>query len=403
MCPSCRLTRRSFASVTTPPPISAQPSPPAPPASGISRLSSRRLISVSGPDAARYLQGAITANVYGAGGGPREGGGFYGAFLNAKGRVLHDIFVYPDVFGTGSSTIGKELSDGKLGDSFLIEADASGAEVLAKHIRRYKLRAKFNVRLLESEEWSVWQAWDDKNISVAGLSELGSDARSSGPAGTSLRDPRLPALGYRILAPRDDVPAVDLDQAPESAYQIRRYLHGIPEGQDEMIREQALPQESNLDVMGGIDFHKGCYVGQELTIRTKHRGVVRKRILPCVLYPEEQAMPSELAYRPGVELQADPQSLGAENIPSDLSIGRAGKKGRSAGKWLRGMGNVGLALCRLEIMTDVVLPGEAASASYNPEDEFNIEERLDGDRVGHAFKVKAFVPMWLRQGLNGTP
>src|SRR5690606_18264826 len=157
-------------------------------------------------------------------------------------------------------------------------------------------------------------------------------------------------LGYRILQLGDKTPGIDLDQAPEDAYTIRRYLRGVPEGQGEMLREQSLPQESNVDFMNGIDFHKGCYVGQELTIRTKHRGVVRKRVLPCVIYDQHDAPPEALHYNPeGTGTTTTAESLTADMIPQETSIGRFEKRGRSAGKWLRGVGNVGLGLCRLEI------------------------------------------------------
>src|SRR5690606_34871018 len=75
-----------------------------------------------------------------------------------------------------------------------------------------------------------------------------------------------------------------LPSYPESTYHLCRYVLGLAEGQSEILRDSALPHESNLDLLGGVDFRKGCYVGQELTIRTEHRGVVRKRILPAVLY-----------------------------------------------------------------------------------------------------------------------
>jgi folate-binding protein YgfZ len=199
-------------------------------------------------------------------------------------------------------------------------------------------------------------------------------------------------MGYRILQTNGQTPQVDLDATTEDSYTIRRYLTGVGEGQEELLRETALPQESNMDIMNGIDFHKGCYVGQELTIRTKHRGVVRKRILPCMIYPKTSPMPTSLAYDPSSE------APGAETIPAEKSIGRFEKRGRSAGKWLRGMGNVGLALCRLETMTDVVLPGETAAAGYSAEDEFVLE--WGGEGVEEAVKIKAFVPEWLRAGLD---
>ncbi|KAB5558416.1 hypothetical protein GE09DRAFT_963702 [Coniochaeta sp. 2T2.1] len=395
ICRACLTSRRSYSSSTT--------TPSTPTAAGYTPLATRRLISISGRDAAKYLQGVITTSITLPDGSPRTQG-FYSAFLSSQGRVLYDVFVYPDVLGG---------SDVNPADSFLVEVDADEAEKLVRHIKRYKLRAKFAVRLLDGEEGGVWAAWDDR--SGSGL-EMEAEGKG-GKGGIVLRDPRSPTLGWRFVttaaasgagaATAPPELGLGLDKADEKAYQIRRYLHGIPEGQSEILYESALPLESNMDVMGGIDYHKGCYVGQELTIRTKHRGVVRKRILPCIVYgdgrgevkPEDRG----LAYQPGLA-STENGFTSAEEIPTGTSIGRVGKKGRSAGKWLRGVGNVGLALCRLEIMTDVVLPGEASASAFNPADEFLLAEKLEEGQegVGRQARIKAFVPLWLRQGLDGA-
>jgi folate-binding protein YgfZ len=241
--------------------------------------------------------------------------------------------------------------------------------------------------LVDVGEMGVWAAWGEGVAVTQGKGEV------------AMVDPRFPALGWRMVTSRDR-PEVDLESVEERDYTIRRYLAGIPEGQKEILREQALPLESNMDIMGGIDFRKGCYVGQELTIRTKHRGVVRKRILPCMIYTEDKPAPEELVYTPN-SLLAEGGFKSAEEIPSETSIGRVEKKGRSAGKWLAGIGNVGLALCRLEIMTDLVLPGEAsAGTGFSPSDEFVLTEKVEADGVGRKVKIKAFVPAWLRQGLE---
>ncbi|KAI3398263.1 hypothetical protein diail_9601 [Diaporthe ilicicola] len=361
-------------------PQARYPLPPSPPPSGLVALSSRRLISVSGPDSPRFLQGVITQNIL----SPPAGTGSYAAFLNATGRVLHDVFVYPDSRGGGGP-----------GESFLIEVDAAEAPRLERHIKRYKLRAKFNVRLLDPGELTVWHGWDDGGGGGAALGAQEDPHRL-----VHMQDPRAPGLGYRMVTEGGREPLVDgLEKAAdEDVYRVRRYLMGVPEGQSEILREQALPLEANMDVMGGIDFRKGCYVGQELTIRTKHRGVVRKRVLPVMIYDTDGAeQPQELQYRPD---GAGAAQLAA-SIPTDTSIGRLGKRGRSAGKWLRGVGNVGLALCRLEIMTDVVLPGETAASSYNPADEFVMEKQAGEDGEDpFKVKIKAFIPEWLRQGLE---
>ncbi|KAF5521106.1 putative transferase CAF17 [Colletotrichum aenigma] len=387
VCRSCRQhqqqqrQRRPYSSNISPP-------PPAPPAAGFTALPSRRLISVAGPDAAKFLQGVITANIASKEARARETG-FYAAFLNATGRVLHDVFIYPDTAGLGG---GAAAGEQQAGTRFLIEADANEAERLAKHIKRYKLRAKFNVRLLAVDEATVWHAWDDSGKPVS------TDAAT---LSTLTRDPRTPVLGYRLVRGRDAPPQLDLEATTEDSYTIRRYLQGVAEGQDEIIREHALPQETNMDYMNGIDYHKGCYVGQELTIRTKHRGVVRKRVLPCMIYDVDRAAPQTLQYRPDEDANHGPEGLPAETIPRETSIGRSGKKGRSAGKWLKGIGNVGLGLCRLEIMTDVVLPGETAASTFDPANEFMLQ--WGEEDKSNAVKIKAFVPEWLRNGLNEAP
>ncbi|KAF4927800.1 putative transferase CAF17 [Colletotrichum viniferum] len=386
VCRSCRQQqqqrqRRPYSSNISPP-------PPAPPAGGFTALPSRRLISVAGPDAAKFLQGVITANIASKEARARETG-FYAAFLNATGRVLHDVFIYPDTAGLGG---GAAAGEQQAGTRFLIEADANEAERLAKHIKRYKLRAKFNVRLLAVDEATVWHAWDDSGKPVS------TDAAT---LSTLTRDPRTPGLGYRLVRGNDAPPQLDLEATTEDSYTVRRYLQGVAEGQDEIIREHALPQETNMDYMNGIDYHKGCYVGQELTIRTKHRGVVRKRVLPCMIYDVDRAAPQTLQYRPDEDANHGPEGLPAETIPRETSIGRSGKKGRSAGKWLKGIGNVGLGLCRLEIMTDVVLPGETAASTFDPANEFMLQ--WGEEDKSNAVKIKAFVPEWLKNGLNEAP
>jgi transferase CAF17, mitochondrial len=399
LCRSCRTALRQQQHQRHPKRSYATSIPPPPPASGFTPLETRRVISVSGPDAGKYLQGVITSSIATPEARPREQG-FYTSFLSAQGRVLHDVFVYPDtIYKPGHAADG-------LNDRFLIEVDAAEAERLQKHIKRYKLRAKFDVSLTPPGEVSVWHVWDD-----GPESRIGNVLRSV-DGDVVMRDTRAPGMGYRVLRLGDKAPilaTLEMDRSSEEAYRIRRYLHGVPEGQDEIVREHALPQESNMDFMGGIDFHKGCYVGQELTIRTKHRGVVRKRILPVMIYPTTKAAPSQLQYRSasaegGSDADADTgtvEAVTAEMIPRDTSIGRFGKRGRSAGKWLRGVGNVGLALCRLEIMTDVVLPGETPSSGFSPASEFLLGWGGEdaGSAGGSSAKVKAFVPEWLRKGL----
>lgn len=286
------------------------------------------------------------------------------------------MFIYPD---HGSSKWG-----------WLIEVDAAEAEKLYKHIKRYKLRAKFDVRLVDESElgvWSVWQGKERKDQGDRGAAwtphTIGENV-VPGSQEIGCVDSRAPGMGRRLILAGGQKPEfeAEIEESTEEAYRVRRYLKGVPEGQSEILRESALPQESNIDFMGGIDYRKGCYVGQELTIRTHHTGVIRKRILPVIMYGEREETPKVLEYKPDFEL---------DRPPAETSITRFNKKGRSAGKWISGTGNIGLGLCRLEIMTSTVVQGEAGG--YKEGDEFKMEWN-DENGTTKLVKVKAFVPPW---------
>lgn len=247
------------------------------------------------------------------------------------------------------------------------------------------------MRQIPPGEWDVWSLWDDTTHPV----NLASHE-------IDCVDHRAPGFGKRAVLPRDQQPALSTLEAevPEcdvETYRLRRYLHGVPEGQGEILEGVALPAESCVDYMGGVDFRKGCYVGQELTIRTHHQGIVRKRILPVVVYPGDvEGAPGRLRYDPRVEVRLP---------PGGTDIKRVGKKGRAAGKWLTGVGNVGLALCRLEMMTDVRLDGGDGVGGWKEGDEFAVEWEGEGNK--ERVKVKAFVPGWHllgnRTGGGGAP
>ena len=171
-------------------------------------------------------------------------------------------------------------------------------------------------------------------------------------------------------------------------YTLNRYFNGIPEGPLEILPQTALPLESNFDYLNGIDFRKGCYVGQELTIRTQHTGVVRKRILPVQLYTSAIESPGSGSRPTPIDGMTDPESAEfhlARQVPAGTEIKVEGGK-RPSGRFLAGIGNVGLALCRVENMTDLRVSAEGGT--YKEDLEFNL-----GDT---GIKIKAFVPEWMR-------
>ncbi|KAF2863210.1 Aminomethyltransferase folate-binding domain-containing protein [Piedraia hortae CBS 480.64] len=329
----------------------------APPPSGFTHLRTRRLISISGHDSPRFLQGILTNTIQ-----PHSRAGVYSAFLTASGRVLHDVFVYP--------TLGTKWEQG--GEAgYMIEVDGGYTDQFMRHLKKHKLRAKFGIRVLEEGELNVWNLWRD------GVGRWTAHTKGM-TGGLGLTDCRAPGMGQRVLLPGGTMPEEGgLQEAPDSAYMIRRYLRGVPEGQVEIPREESLPMNCNIDIMGGIDFKKGCYMGQELTIRTHHTGVVRKRILPVALYPDT----------PPDTLEYDPSGPTVDEQNADIR--RQDKRKRSTGKLVASIGNVGLAMCRVEQMTDLAVSGEGSP--FSPEDRFTVT-LADGTEVG----VKAFVPAWMR-------
>lgn len=206
-------------------------------------LSLRSVISVHGKDSPKFLNGICTQVIP-----TPSDGGRYTAFLSPNGRMLYDTFIYP-------------TSE----DSFYLDVDSRISDKVVALCKKYQLRSKVRVKSVDGA--AVYSSSDVPESSLA-----------------SMVDPRVPSelgLGQRIIS------ATKLDPtATEEEYTRKRYELGVPEGIEDLWPEKSLPLESNLDYMNGVNFRKGCYVGQELTIRTQHTGVVRKRILPMKLIPK---------------------------------------------------------------------------------------------------------------------
>ncbi|KAI9859853.1 MAG: mRNA-decapping enzyme subunit 2 [Vezdaea acicularis] len=375
-----RPSRRSYSTLPAPPPPH-----------GVVHLTNRRLLSLTGPDSAHFLNGLISNNVPLASSSTSspssEAPGVYTALLNAQGRILHDLFIYnisnhslsaPSPLPPAPTASGAPLNNEPV---FLIDVDARDAERLLNHLKRYKLRAKLTLRLLDVEELSVWAIWRTQPPLTP------SDTPTNGPFLT-FHDPRAPALGTRVLLrPASNPNPLQPPLTPESplaAYTLHRLLQGVPEGPRELIREAALPAESNMDLMRGVDYRKGCYVGQELTIRTRHTGVLRKRILPVQLYSsdEDGGGVAEQVDGPVYDPRVGDLAGGLQ-AGGDIKLVGSGPRGRSVGRWLGGVGNVGLALCRLEAMT-----GKGAERG-----RFVVGAGV-GDREEGGVGVRAFVPAW---------
>jgi folate-binding protein YgfZ len=322
------------------------------------------LISLSGPDAPKFLQGLVTKNI-----DPEQSEPVYSAFLDARGRVLWDIFIWR--WPTQNS---EEWS-------CYLEVDSREVDSCLKHLKKHKLRSKIKLEAVPEGNVSVWSCWG------VGVTDL-----PPAPIIASLTDPRAPGFGTRFLIQEQGIPGEGkIDIVDTQQYHLRRYLYGIPEGQREIQRESALPMECNIDLSEGIDFRKGCYVGQELTIRTKHTGVVRKRILPVQLYHPDSPAPQEdgaPCYDPNWKGEVA-EGTDIKQLAEEGSI----KKGRATGKFISGIGNVGLAMCRLEMMTPMRVSAEGGT--YKRGAEFGLQ--ISDEEGEKPMRIKAFVPQWLKE------
>ncbi|KAG5513807.1 hypothetical protein PMAC_000845 [Pneumocystis sp. 'macacae'] len=325
----------------------------------MTRLSpNRQLIEICGTDARKFLQSMISNNI------PQSGPnvGVFAGFLQPQGRILCDVFIYP----VAHNTIWRENKGGQYKnneEAFFIECDSQSVENLVDHLKRYKLRSKLSLRLVNSEEWNIWSSW--------GI-DLSEDYQKNEIIGC--RDYRAPGLGRRDILPGNIKPEFEVDEIPPENYKIRRYLYGVPEGPNEIFENIAFPIESCIDYMGGINFYKGCYIGQELTTRIYHTGVVRKRIVPISLYNTNNSPPSTLEYIPSTKIR----------IPMKASaIVRQDAKEKNVGKFCSGIGNIGLGLMRLDsIFTE------------DEKDKKCIINYIDEHNNNCAIGVKAFQPWW---------
>ena len=287
---------------------------------GYAVLEDRGVIAVAGEDRTAFLQGLVSNDVRRV--APNRA--IYALFLTPQGKFLHDFRIAE--------------SDGAL----LLDPEADRREELLRRLKMYKLRSRIT---LEDRAGSLIAAvlFGGDSLARLGLPE---EAGAAVPfaGGVAFTDPRLPALGARAFLPRDGAAAA-LKAAgfePRSAedYDRLRLSLGVPEGSRDLIPEKSLPLENDLDDLNAISWDKGCYMGQELTARTKYRALIRKKLLPVTV----------------------DGPLPAPGTPVTLN-------GKEAGEIRSGQGVSALALLRLEDLTQAEqdgLPLTAGEATVTP-------------------------------------
>jgi folate-binding protein YgfZ len=258
-------------------------------------LPDRGVLKVVGDDARKFLNGLLTADV----GKVSPGQAAYAALLTPQGKIMVDMIV------------AEALAED--GGGFFLDCPRALAKTLTDRLNFYKLRAKVLVEDL-SEVLGVLAAWDGGGETEYGL---------------CYADPRLSALGLRCMLPPHLAPeaAADLGATLTDAksYEAHRIALGAPRGGLDFNYNDAFPHEADMDQLNGIDFEKGCYVGQEVVSRVEHRGTARKRVVP-VTY-QDYAPDAGVAVKVG-----------------DTEVGVMGSSAQGRGLAMLHLGRVGEAL-----------------------------------------------------------
>ena len=241
----------------------------------IAALPARAVIAITGEDRVGFLQGLVSNDVAVA----APGHAVWAALLTPQGKWLADFFI---------------LSDGA---RLLLDCERAQLPMLQQRLTRYRLRSRV---ALNDADLAVYVAWDGEPE----VTEI------------AAHDPRLPEAGWRVLAAD---PIVTNSSADD--WDLYRLGLGLPDGSRDLESEKSVLLEAGFDELNGVSWTKGCYMGQELTARTKYRGLVKRRLVPV---RSDGEMPS-----PGTPLLRD---------------------GREVGTMRSARGRQGMALVRLEAL-----------------------------------------------------
>jgi hypothetical protein len=277
----------------------------------------RAIITVAGEDRQAFLQGLIsndTAKI-------AANRAIYATLLTAQGRFLFDLFIAAEA------------------DRYLVDCAAPRRADLIRRLSMYRLRSKVTIADADAD-WCVALLFGEGALDRIGLGGVAGDAEPFG-GGIAAVDPRLPDLGVRLFLPRVTARATleglsAVDDADGAAYHRLRIALGVPDAARDLTPEKSILLENGFDELNAIDWQKGCYMGQELTARTRYRGLVRKRLLPVRIQGEAPA--------PGTPLMLGGQELGE-------------MRGASAD------GTLGLAMVRLEALAGNPTPTFSAGAA----------------------------------------
>ena len=221
------------------------------------KLDGRGVLAVSGEDRADFLQGLVSNDVHSI----SETFSIYAALLTPQGKFFCDFF----------------MSNGQ--SEFLLECDSKLLPELEKKLRMHKLRSKINIEDV-SDQFDVFAGFGGSIHSVIG-STGGSGHTIKVSNGLMMVDPRLAAMGIRMILTKNTLPTIgNLKQCDSNDYELLRITSGVPDGVQDMQFQKTILLEAGFDELNGINWEKGCYMGQELTARTKYRGLIKRRLIP---------------------------------------------------------------------------------------------------------------------------
>lgn len=283
-------------------------------------LADRGVLAISGPETRSFLQGIVTNNVDKV--DPTRA--LYSALLTPQGKFLFDFFMADD-------------GDGGL----LLDVKKDRLEELAKRLKFYKLRAKAEISDV-SDQFAVTALIGDGAGAAARLHEGAGNAWRDGDTVYAV-DPRLSAMGVRAIHPVGTTPFAEAAEGSLHDYENHRMALAVPDGGTDVLVDKSFILESNFEELNAVDFEKGCYVGQELTARTKFRGTIRRRLF-------------------GITAEADLPPAG-----TPITVGEA-----EIGEVRSGLGNHGIALIRIDRLDEAggddarVMAGDIAIKPVKP-------------------------------------
>jgi tRNA-modifying protein YgfZ len=259
----------------------------------LARLPDRGAIEVAGDDRVGFLQGLVSNDVTEA----RPGRAVWAALLTPQGKWLADFFIFAEP------------------ERLLLDAERAQLSALVQRLSRFRLRSK--VAIAVRDELSVYAAWDG----------------AWGCGGIAAPDPRLSDAGWRVLTAEPLQTTASADE-----WDRHRLALGLPDGSRDLEAEKTVLLEAGFDELDGVSWTKGCYMGQELTARTKYRGLVKRRLVP-------------------VEVEGPLPAFGTPVLRNGADVGtmRSGRDAR------------GLAVLRLDALRDRLACGEALLTPHIPE------------------------------------